>query len=260
MYRGRDWYPKLARVLKDQGAAEVVVALDDGSSPELVRAEMGAVPGLKVVQTAGRTGRGGACNAAVAAATQPWLAFLDHDDWWDDGFLRQIMRRADGSVLAYDNHRWADQPDGLEPLGDSVFARAGWKSDRLELPDTSWFAHGFPMLKLVLPRETFERVGRYRQLKKVEDYDLFWRLLAQGETIEFVRDPKGNYVVGRVGSMTETAKTSPSGYRDGQRSWIAVWGGIARSRAMPPKVRVVAAYRAARAAARLAASRLLKSR
>jgi glycosyltransferase involved in cell wall biosynthesis len=58
------------------------------------------VANVKVLKTAGNIGTALARNVGVRASTQPWVTFLDQDDWWPDNFLRELFDRKDGLDLA----------------------------------------------------------------------------------------------------------------------------------------------------------------
>lgn len=68
-----------------------LIVVDDGSTdagPALVRTF--ADPRIELRQQQNR-GVSAARNAALEAATTPWVAFLDADDEWDDGMLEALL-------------------------------------------------------------------------------------------------------------------------------------------------------------------------
>ena len=76
--------PELARAVRsalaqeDAGTIEVIIVDDSGSgASQLACEDSGAV----VLHTAGRQGSSFARNLGIRAATQPWVAYLDDDNF-----------------------------------------------------------------------------------------------------------------------------------------------------------------------------------
>ena len=68
-------------------AAEIIV-VDDASTDRT--AEVAERAGAKVIRLADNGGAARARNAGIAAAVQPWIAFLDSDDEWLPGQLSTL--------------------------------------------------------------------------------------------------------------------------------------------------------------------------
>ncbi len=86
-----DTLPKALDSIRAQNISEIeIIVADDGSvdgTEEWLAGLMKIEPRLKVIQTGGK-GPAHARNKAIAAATSPFIAFLDSDDWWHTGKLK----------------------------------------------------------------------------------------------------------------------------------------------------------------------------
>lgn len=98
--------------------AEVIVVCDhcDDGSSEALRALHH--PTLRVIERqTGRPGASAARNAGVAAATTPWVMFLDDDDGLREGAIRAVtesMGRASDADWFWGARRWLN--DNGEPI------------------------------------------------------------------------------------------------------------------------------------------------
>lgn len=150
----------IASARRALGACEVVVA--DGGSTDGTR-EAATVAGARVVEAPGT--RADAMNAGAAATTGDALVFLHADTTLPDGAGEAIRRAlADADAGAF-SVRFDDRP---------ALARA---AARLYRP----FHRGvYGDQAIFVSRAAFERVGGYRSLPIMEDYDLVQRLRAAG--------------------------------------------------------------------------------
>jgi glycosyltransferase involved in cell wall biosynthesis len=108
--------------------AEVIVIDDAGEDPalEAVVARAG-LANLRILRLSRNIGPGGARNAGIAAARQPFLAFLDADDEWRREKLERqmaLMLAPDAPVFsahlkAFNGARWPDEQaaGAAEPIG-----------------------------------------------------------------------------------------------------------------------------------------------
>ena len=108
--------------------AEVIVVDDAGEDPalEAIAARAG-IANLRILRLSRNVGPGGARNAGIAAARQPFLAFLDADDEWRREKLeRQMALMLAPDAPAFSAHlkvfggaRWpdAEAPGAPEPIG-----------------------------------------------------------------------------------------------------------------------------------------------
>jgi cellulose synthase/poly-beta-1,6-N-acetylglucosamine synthase-like glycosyltransferase len=140
-------------------------------------------------------------------------------------------------VAGYDNQLWSEV-DGSEPipLHETTFGSSEWTLGSIDRTSSRLLLSGFPMLKLVVRRSTFDAVGGFRAIYAVEDFDILWRLIAHGERVQLLREPTGNYLV-RSTSTTSTVQLSRRAWERAQRSWLKVWGGMALSNGLPLGVR-----------------------
>jgi glycosyltransferase involved in cell wall biosynthesis len=253
-FESEEYLDRLSKSLAAQGAREVIVVIDDGSPESTIQRAMEDVPNLRVMRTAGRVGAGMARNRGVESATQPWLAFLDDDDWWPPGFLTELVAAAGGDVVAYDCQVWRERGGEVEPTEETVFGRAGWERPDVDVAHSDLLLSGFPLLKLLLKREAFDAVGGYRAIPAVEDFDLVWRLVAAGHRIETLPAPAGNYLV-RADGVTGVTGGDLRTYERAQRGWVRIWSAMARDRRLPPPVRRACAKRTVKVLARMPARR-----
>jgi glycosyltransferase involved in cell wall biosynthesis len=178
---------------------EIVVA-DDGSSDETAAiAERFGSP-VRVVRLPQNVGLPAARNAAVAASTGDWLAFLDADDWFLPEKLerqRTCAAQNPGAVLIYSSFRTS--LNGVEaPV-------------RLAPPSQLWplmrYRCVFPVHATLLRRDAFEAVGGFNPaLRVVEDWDLWLRIIERYSLKSFAAVPE-ELAVYRVtpGSLSSSA-------------------------------------------------------
>lgn len=152
--------------------AEVIV-IDDASTDEtsaIARAE-----GANVIRHEHNCGTAAARNAGVGAASQPWIALLDHDDEWlphhlaalwrirNDHVLVAASAISDGKIRRLTLHGPAkNEPLNLAP-GDLIF------------PEDPVPASG-----ALIRRDAIETVGGFRPPDGVDDMDLWIRVLEHG--------------------------------------------------------------------------------
>jgi glycosyltransferase involved in cell wall biosynthesis len=169
------------------------IVVDDGStdgSGEIAAAS----PSKPTVLRIEGKGVAAARNAALAAATSDWVAFLDADDAWAPEHLERVERRLQtrpdavavfaGALHVDEQGRVAARaspPDGAISLSDLARGRI--------VPTTS---------ATVVARRTAIEVGGFDEdfecASGVEDFDLWLRLAAAGMCIG-IGDPGVTYVV-----------------------------------------------------------------
>jgi GT2 family glycosyltransferase len=180
----RGWLSRtLAALAAQDGEPFELVAVDDGSDDGSADLITQVWPGLRPdvplrLLTGDGQGVSAARNAGVAAATAPFIAFLDADDLIYPGrlALQAAQLRAD-PVLAQSLCGWRRIDDHDRPLADVCPWNEGAGFDPLPA-----FVH-----KAVLPsawmlrRDWFERLGGFDPaLAHAEDVDLLLRLALAG--------------------------------------------------------------------------------
>ena len=189
---------------QESRAFEVLLVDDSGSAENRARnAALAAkwVPGAKVIEAGGSEqglGPGEARNRGIAAAQQPYLAFLDDDDEWiDPGYLMragaavgrwdldllfadQVAVRADSSVVA--------GPVWAEDLAGKLGATATDGVHRLTVEQVL-LSDGFAHLNTTVLRREFawDRLGGFdAAIRYEEDRDLYLRAIDAAEAIGYM--------------------------------------------------------------------------
>jgi glycosyltransferase involved in cell wall biosynthesis len=255
LYQAKSYYTRLATSLAPQEAGEIIAVVDDGSPPAQVEALLSEIPKLRVLTTSGGIGTAAARNLGAEKATQEWITFLDQDDWWDPGFLHQLLGVSNHGIVAYNNYLWQEDGEEVVPMNETVFEHARWTRTRVGPEESALLLDGFPMLKLLLKRKSFLSVGGYRDIYAVEDFDLVWRLIASGRYIDLVDTPAGNYTL-HAHSTTSQVGRDRLAYERAQRSWLRIWSDMARTGSLPAQVRRECARKSISVAARMAARRV----
>lgn len=172
------------------------IIVDDGSTdntPEIVRSYGDAV---KFIQLS-HGGVSRARNAALQAASAPYVAFLDGDDYWFPEFLERVLNVlsaeerifvvVDGYVEFADGTRKTVpyyRSRGFECLFE-LDARAQFE---FALEDN--FISGF----CVIPRQALIQAGGFNpRLRWGEDWDLWLRILKLGYAARLVTEPSRVY-------------------------------------------------------------------
>lgn len=167
---------------------EAVVVVDD-ASPEPVEpflADRDYRIDIEVVRHEENRGASAARNTGVKTADTEYVAFLDSDDYWDEGKLAAQLAvfEADPDLgLVYcDQH--VVEPDGaVEPSGKALPNGDVWPAllDGWTAPNTS---------TLVFNRETFLDLGGFdASLRSCQDHDLWMRLAREGVRVGVVSEP-----------------------------------------------------------------------
>lgn len=120
-----------------QTISEVEVIVSDDGSPEPIGPALSGVRDerLRIIRKERNGGIAVARNVALAAARAPVVAQLDHDDFWREDHLEQVLSLlADPAVgIAYTNAEVVGHPQGLDRWiaartpGDGL---PGWVTDR----------------------------------------------------------------------------------------------------------------------------------
>jgi glycosyltransferase involved in cell wall biosynthesis len=156
--------------------AEIVVA-DDASMDDT--AAVAAALGARVIVHEHNRGAAAARNTAIAAATQPWLAFLDSDDEWLPHHLSTLWWRRSGHVLV---------AGAAVAVGGGARARYLGPLTRaphvLASPAELYPENFLPASAVLARRDAVLAAGGYdTTLRHAEDLDLWIRLMDHGTAV-----------------------------------------------------------------------------
>jgi len=132
----------------------------------------------------------GARNQAVSVGSNPFLAFLDGDDWWYDGYLKEVKEEIDNSLQKV--AIWSCPLDCHVPVqsqfsGEPFMVKGlygYWENDMPFIenyPDYAYyyfFGHPPAPTGTIIRREAFESVGGYdERMAMAEDTELLLRIV-----------------------------------------------------------------------------------
>ena len=176
-----------------------VIALNDGSTDltASVLAEYG--DRIRAINQQNR-GLSGTRNNGIALATGEWVAFLDHDDYWQPEKLSLQLKAAErtGFDVVYTN---------AGNFGD-VARVADLRSEPTQMAEGNLLQpllmDNFIVVSSVMIRRTLiqETGGFDSSLPSVEDWDLWLKLSSRGISFAVVREPVTMYQW-RAGSMSK---------------------------------------------------------
>jgi glycosyltransferase involved in cell wall biosynthesis len=162
-----------------------IIVLDDGSTDPHTLAVLRALPSKDVrVITQRNAGLSAARNALSAHAAHPWLLFLDADDMLHPDFvataLSAIARDDSLAVVSSFMSCFTTSPD----KADLVYAPLGMARDILPVQNT--ISSSIALVKA----ESLRRAGGFdTTLHSFEDWDVWCKIIAQGETISIIPRP-----------------------------------------------------------------------
>jgi glycosyltransferase involved in cell wall biosynthesis len=169
------------------------IVVDDGST-DGSGAIAAASPSKPAVLRLEGKGVAAARNAALAAATSDWIAFLDADDAWAPGHLERVERRLQtrpDAVAVFAGALHVDEQG-------RVAARASPPEGEISLSDLARGRVVPTTSATVVARSTAIEVGGFDEdfqcASGVEDLDLWLRLAAAGRCLG-IGDPGATYVV-----------------------------------------------------------------
>ncbi len=190
--------------LRAQTVAEIeIIVVDDGSTDATPAtcARIASCDGrVRWLRSEG-VGRSRARNLGVAAATAPWVSFLDDDDLVVEGFAAKMLAVVRSGVRACCCEALVfDAPLELPLTAAEVLrdAEGRFRPRRVPaepLPDRIAFEDLllrslFPINAVVLERRLFHEVGGFRgDLDLGEDYELWLRVVAALGTIPVLHEP-----------------------------------------------------------------------
>jgi glycosyltransferase involved in cell wall biosynthesis len=224
--------------------AEIIVV--DDASPDRT-SEVAAQLGARVIRLAHNLGPAGARNAGVAAAVQPWIAFLDADDTWLPGKLaaqwEAICRWPDAGFCftdydaVYANGHVVQREAAQEP--GYALLRAAERHGETAFFTSSVMVRGLVhsmfvrQSSVVVNRALFWACGGYDAgLRAAEDYDFFLRLSGIAPAIAVERslvayqrrpdslsaDPLRD--ISSIDTLWNMVSNRPERYHQAARTWI----------------------------------------
>ncbi len=186
----------LTNIVEQSYPPDELILVDDGSSDntcdiinQFVSSYTGPVK-MKIIESQ-HAGPGAARNTGILACRNPWIAFMDSDDCWENEKLK--------TVAAYiDNN-----PDKNIFCHNEMFIRIG--STPLELNYAGNYKHDRPLTtqlyirNLFSPSATVCHIDLFRQkgyfneqLSSSQDYELWLRLAPMARPC-FIPEPLGYY-------------------------------------------------------------------
>lgn len=89
VHNGADLLPRALASMRDQTRpCDEIIVVDDGSTDE--SADIAESFGARVIRQA-NTGIGAARRRLVEEARGDWIAFCDHDDWWEPEKIKRLL-------------------------------------------------------------------------------------------------------------------------------------------------------------------------
>ncbi|MFL5845915.1 MAG: glycosyltransferase [Solirubrobacteraceae bacterium] len=169
----------VASALSQSSPPAEVIVVDDASGD--ATAEVAREAGARVVVHEHNLGEGGARNTGVAAATQPWVAFLDSDDEWLPWHLERLWALRDGHVLV---------GAACVAVGEGLMAGRvlGWRGPRPRVmrrpPEIAWPENVITPSGAMARRDAVLVCGGFAVgMKQGADLDTWLRLLEHGSAL-----------------------------------------------------------------------------
>jgi hypothetical protein len=157
--------------------AEVIV-VDDASTDDT--AEVAEAFGARVIRHDRNRGIAEARNSGVRAATQPWVALLDHDDEWLPGHLTGLWELRGAHALVANSALAC----GDDPAQDRFWGAAARHAVVVRSPaDLLWPGNPIPASAAMVRRDAVVAVGGFRPPDGVDDLDLWVRIVERGGAV-----------------------------------------------------------------------------
>lgn len=166
--------------------------VDDGSTDDLEQALAPYRDRIMLLRQE-NLGAASARNRGLDAATGDWAVVLDHDDYWAPDRLELIARQIEADPLVGLVTTDAFVVDENEMLIRRYYDRVDFPREHQldELLKTN-FVYSSAAFRL----DSARRIGGFSEdLRHVEDYDLWLRLMLDGATVALVDEPLAYYRV-----------------------------------------------------------------
>lgn len=182
----------LASVAGQTRLPDEVVVVDDASTDDgAERAERwaGLLP-LTVLRQPRNRGLGPARRAGIAGSTHDLIALLDSDDVWLPDHLELMLAtyRAHGGIITADTLWWAP--------GRQLSGVTGRSRKRVPPPDQQRLGildHNFVHPISLFSRHDYDRAGGFSDLRQMEDWDLWMRMIRDGVRVTMAPSPTALY-------------------------------------------------------------------
>ena len=224
--------------LKDQTMTDYTVYVCDGTPVEHQEYDAQAVVecyGFNYLrQDPAHPLVGGARNQAVAAGSNPYLAFLDGDDWWYDGYLAEMkitIEKSNEQTAIWSCPLDCHVPTISQFSGETFFVKGiynywpqqeQWLKDNPDYAYYFFFGHPPAPTGTIIRREAFEAVGGYDETMGMgEDTELLMRIVGDPRKIP-VEDRRHysllDYIVGfhYIGEENTCSLGTQSGVAEGR--------------------------------------------
>lgn len=160
--------------------AEIIVS-DDASTDDtaFIAEQLGA----RVLRSDVNQGSGPTRNAALAAATQPWVAFLDSDDEWLPDHLQTVW--SETANASFISTTAASVLNGkIERLLGCPYEQQLQLSNPIDLlvPENPVITSS-----VLIRRSLLDKAGGFRALRRAQDLDLWIRVLEQDKGVVLPR-------------------------------------------------------------------------
>jgi len=208
------WIAETVTSALQHGCAEILL-VDDGSTDRSNEIALDAGRGKLRVLSGERRGVSAARNVGMAAATQPWIQFLDADDVLGDGKIARQLAWGErtGADVVYGDFR------ELCEVARGEYRPGEWK--RVDLSgDTSCRVFGWPQWiqigAMLFRRSALDRVGGHdAAMSYIEEVNLYLRLALHGA--RFRRDGATDVAVWhrKHRSIVSLGASNRVGFHDG---------------------------------------------
>lgn len=184
----------LASVAGQTRVPDEVVVVDDASTDDGAEraARWATLLPLTLLRQPENRGLGLARRDGIAASTHDLVTLLDSDDVWLPDHLQLMLDtyRTHGGVVTADTLWWAP--------GRQLSAVSGRRRKRippLQAQRLGILDHNFVHPISLFSRAAYDRVGGFSDLRKMEDWELWMRMIRDGETVTMAPSPTALYRV-----------------------------------------------------------------